>query len=166
MTSTERSFPERYASIGSGPAWAERGSERFHKRQKTRSGDFSICLWMPSPFQSADRMRIIGTNKHQEPTSGSVSWARTCEKTPNFPINEYWRNASGLPLGTPSPAAGSPPSCSNLRSDRVASATSGQNVSEEMRDFDRLQVGCRGSEVYEQERTSAVHGGAEARDFA
>ena len=54
--------------------------------------------------------------------------------------------------------------CSGVRC--VASATSGQNVSEEMRDFDRLQVACRGSEVYEQERTSAVHGGAEARDFA
>jgi hypothetical protein len=46
--------------------------------------------------------------------------ARTREKTPNFPINEYWRNASRLPSGTPSPAADSPPSCSKLRSDRIA----------------------------------------------
>ena len=48
--------------------------------------------------------------------------ARTRKKTPNFPINEYWRNAGGLPSGTPSPAADSPPSCSKLSSDRTPRA--------------------------------------------
>jgi hypothetical protein len=43
----------------------------------------------------------------------------------------------------------------------VASSTSGQKASEEMRDFDLLQVACRGSEVYEQRRTSAIYGGTE-----
>jgi putative transposase len=41
----------------------------------------------------------------------------------------------------------------------VASPTSGQNVGAEMRDFDLLQVVCRGSEVNEQTRASTIYGG-------
>src|ERR1039457_5855065 len=48
----------------------------------------------------------------------------------------------------------------------VASSTSGQKASEEMRDFDLLQAPCRRSEVNEQTRTSTIHGGAEIRGFA
>src|ERR1019366_10356910 len=48
----------------------------------------------------------------------------------------------------------------------VASSTSGQKASGEMRDFDLLQAACRGSEVNEQTRASTIYGGAEIRDFA
>jgi hypothetical protein len=44
----------------------------------------------------------------------------------------------------------------------VASATSGQKVSPEMRDFNLLQATCRGNEVHEQTRVSKIYGGAEA----
>jgi hypothetical protein len=47
----------------------------------------------------------------------------------------------------------------------VASSTSGQKAKAKMRDFDLLQSTCRGSEVYEQRRTSTIYGGAEIRDF-
>src|ERR1039458_9132911 len=50
--------------------------------------------------------------------------------------------------------------------DCVASSTSGQKASGEMRDFDLLQAACRGSEVNEQTRASTIYGGAEIRDFA
>jgi hypothetical protein len=43
----------------------------------------------------------------------------------------------------------------------VASGTSGQMASAEMRDFDLLQAACRESEVHEQTRISAIHGGTE-----
>jgi hypothetical protein len=40
----------------------------------------------------------------------------------------------------------------------VASATSGQNASGKMRDFELLRRVCRRSGVYEQKRTSAIYG--------
>src|ERR1017187_10148290 len=53
----------------------------------------------------------------------------------------------------------------NLATSCVASSTSGQTGSAKMRDFDLLQAACRGSEVYEQTRTSTIYGGAEIRGF-
>jgi hypothetical protein len=44
----------------------------------------------------------------------------------------------------------------------VASATSGQNASVEMRDFELLWTSRRRSEVDEQTRTSTIYGRAEA----
>src|ERR1022692_2833863 len=52
-----------------------------------------------------------------------------------------------------------------LLPDCVASSTSGQKASAEMRDFDLPQAPCRGSEVDEQTRISEIHGGAEDRDL-
>src|SRR5450759_2352027 len=46
----------------------------------------------------------------------------------------------------------------------VASATSGQNASAEMRDFDLLRAPRRWSEVNEQARTSTIYGGTETGD--
>src|ERR1700730_9400672 len=47
----------------------------------------------------------------------------------------------------------------------VASATSGQNASAEMRDFELLRASRRWSEVDEQTRTSTIYGGPETGDF-
>jgi hypothetical protein len=49
----------------------------------------------------------------------------------------------------------------NITDACVASGTSGQMASAEMRDFDLLQAACRESEVHEQTRISAIHGGTE-----
>src|ERR1039458_2278342 len=51
------------------------------------------------------------------------------------------------------------------KSNCVASATSGQNASVEMRDFDLLRAPRRRSEVDEQTRTSTIYGRAETGDF-
>jgi protein phosphatase len=47
----------------------------------------------------------------------------------------------------------------------VASSTSGQNASVEMRDFELLRTPRRRSEVDEQTRTSTIYGRTETRDF-